>query len=196
MTSRTATTKRKKVLVAFEFSGRVRDAFEKKGWDAWSFDLQETESKNKSQHIKTDIYNYIDILKQKEFDLLIAHPPCTYTALSGNRWYVGTIERAEAVRKFAFWDRFDIPKRCIEHPVSVVSSQYRKPEQYIQPYEHGHGEIKKTGLWLTNLPKLLPSNEVAGRETKIHMMTPSPTRKNDRSRTYQGIADAMAEQWS
>jgi len=182
-------------LVAFEFSGRVREAFKKKGWDAWSIDIQQTEILS-GKHLMFNIYNHVEWIKDMKFDLLIAHPPCTYTAITGNRWYKDSVERQMGIAKFVFWDMFeDIPMRCVEHPVSIISSQHRKPDQYVQPWEFGHGETKKTGLWLTNLPKLKPTNIVDGREPKVWLMGPSPTRKNDRSRTYQGIADAMAEQW-
>lgn len=180
-----------RVLVACEYSGRVREAFRAKGHDAWSCDLLPSEDSSPF-HIQDDVTGEL----HKDWDLMIAHPPCTHLAVSGARWFKEKAkEQTEALLFVQFLMDAPIPKICIENPVSVISSKIRKPDQYIQPWEHGHGETKKTGLWLKNLPLLVPSNVVPGREPVVHRMGPSPDRWKERSRTYQGIADAMANQW-
>lgn len=183
---------RLKVLVACEYSGRVRNAFANRGWDAWSCDLlpSETEGNHYQGNVEDIISDY--------FDLMICHPPCTHLAVSGARYFAE--KRASGVQQEALeFVRMllDAPIKYIalENPVSIISTEIKKPTQYIQPWEHGHGETKKTGLWLKNLPALTPTNIVAGREAKILAMSPGPDRWKERSRTYQGIADAMAEQW-
>lgn len=179
-----------KVLVACEFSGIVRDAFKARGHDAWSCDLLPTEQP--SQHIQGDV---LEILEDG-WDIIIAHPPCTYLAVSGARWWeTKQVEQRKAIFFFMSLAEADIPKICVENPVGVMSTFWRKPDQYIQPWQFGHGETKKTGLWLKNLPKLKPTNIVDSREARIHKMPPSKNRGKLRSITYQGIADAMAEQW-
>jgi hypothetical protein len=178
-----------KVLVACEFSGVVRDAFRAKGHEAWSCDVI---AGNSPFHIMDDVRNLLN----RDWDLMIAHPPCTYTCVSGNKHYAGTQKRQDGIEFFRLFLEAPIPKICVEHPVSVISTAIRPPDQYIQPWQFGHGETKKTGLWLKNLPKLVPTNVVEGREPKIHKMPPSEDRGYLRSITYQGIADAMAEQWS
>ena len=178
-----------KVLVACEFSGVVRDAFISRGHRAVSCDLLDTV--RSGPHVRGDV---LDVLGDG-WDLVIAHPPCTALCVSGNRYYAGTEERRQAA---AFFQRFlDAPadKICVENPVGVISTIIRRPDQYIQPWQFGHGETKKTGLWLKNLPLLQPTNIVEGREQRIWKMPPSPDRGLLRSITYQGIADAMAEQW-
>jgi hypothetical protein len=177
-----------KVLVACEMSGRVREAFRNRGHDAWSCDLVDT---GHPSHLCGDARDYLS----DDWDLLIAHPPCTHTCVSGNRHYAGTKERAEGIEFFRLFLSAPCDKICVEHPVSVVSTAIRPPDQYIQPWQFGHGETKKTGLWLKNLPKLKPTNIVEGREPRIHRMAPSPERGMERSITYQGIAEAMADQW-
>lgn len=177
-----------RVLVACEQSGRVRDAFRAKGHDAYSCDIQDGVG---PYHIVDDVRNHL----QRDWDLIIAHPPCTYTCVSGNRHYAGTQKRAEGVEFFRLFLSAPCEKICIEHPVSVISTEIRPPDQYIQPWMFGHGETKKTGLWLKNLPKLEPTDIVEGREQRIWKMAPSPERGRERSITYQGIADAMADQW-
>jgi site-specific DNA-cytosine methylase len=179
------------VLIGCEFSGVVRDAFAAKGHDAWSCDIKSAEG----QHLKCDIYK---AFPTNQWHLIILHPPCTALCVAGNRHYAGTDERAGAIE----WTRhlFETAssicgKVAMENPVGVLSSAWRKPDQYIQPWEYGHGETKKTGLWLHNLPKLRPSNIVEGREQRIWRMAPSPDRGAKRSITYAGIAAAMAEQW-
>jgi site-specific DNA-cytosine methylase len=132
------------------------------------------------------------------WDLMIAHPPCTHLAVSGARHFKAKQEsgvQQEALEFVRLLLEADIPKIALENPISIISSKIRKPDQIIQPWQFGHGETKATCLWLKGLPKLVPTNIVEGREQRIHKMPPSPTRWKERSRTYQGIADAMAQQW-
>lgn len=183
-----------RVLVACEYSGRVREAFAAKGHDAWSCDLLETEQPG--QHIQGDVLELLD----GSWDLVIAHPPCTYLANSGVRWLKDPgrwelmLEGARFFRRFLYC----APRVCIENPIMHGNGQRAvgcKPSQIIQPYQHGHGETKATCLWLRNLPLLMPSNEVSGREQRVHLLPPGPDRWKERSRTFEGIALAMAEQW-
>ncbi len=179
-----------KVLIACEFSGIVRDAFTRKGHYAVSCDLLPSEKEG--MHWIGDCR---PIIKQK-WDLIIAHPPCTHLAVSGARWFKEKIkEQNEAVEFFMEIVNANSEKICVENPISIMSTKYRKPDQIIQPWQFGHGETKATCLWLKNLPKLIPENIVDGRENKIHKMPPSVDRWKNRSRTYQGIAEAMANQW-
>lgn len=185
------------VLVACEFSGIVRDAFRARGHEAWSADLLPSE--RPGPHIRGDV---LDVLYGDEFgrsdawDLLIAHPPCTHLAVSGARWFKDKqTEQAEALDFVRLLLDAPIPRIALENPVSVISSRIRKPDQTIQPWQFGHGETKATCLWLKNLPPLVPTNIVEGREQRVHRMPPGPDRWRERSRTYTGIAEAMAEQW-
>ena len=179
-----------KVLVACEYSGRVRDAFTAKGHDAISCDLLETEVLGK--HYKGDIKDII----YDGFDLMIAHPPCTHLAVSGSRhFWRKEKEQKEALDFVRFLMDAPIKRWCLENPVSVISSKIRPSDQTIQPYMFGHGETKATCFWLKNLPLLKPTKYVEGREPKVWLEPPGPDRWKNRSRTYQGIADAMAEQW-
>lgn len=179
-----------KVLVACEFSGVIREAFRAKGYDAWSCDLLESEIKG--QHIQGNVLEILD----KGWDLMIAHPPCTHLAVSGARWFKDKkMEQKEALEFVKILMDAPIDKIAIENPVSIISSKIRKPDQIIQPWQFGHGETKATCLWLKNLPKIIPSNIVEGREQKVWRMPPSDNRAKERSRTYSGIANAMAEQW-
>jgi len=179
-----------KVLVACEFSGTVREAFRSKGHDAWSCDLLPTN--RPGQHITGDVRRILS----DGWDLLIAHPPCTYLAVSGARWFKDRLaEQADAIDFVRLLLSADIPRVALENPVGVISSRIRKPDQIIQPWQFGHGETKATCLWLKNLPKLTPTDVVSGREQKVHRMPPSPDRWKLRSLTYPGIAHAMAEQW-
>ena len=130
------------------------------------------------------------------WDLMIAHPPCTHLAVSGARWFKEKAkEQAEALAFVRALMDAPIQRICIENPISIISSRIRKPDQIIQPWQFGHGETKATCLWLKNLPKLAPTNIVEGREARVHKMPPGPDRWKERSRTFRGIADAMAEQW-
>lgn len=179
-----------RVLVACEFSGIVRSAFTASGHDAWSCDLLPTEIPG--NHIQG---NVMDILDQG-WDMMIAHPPCTHLAVSGARWFKEKQkEQEEALEFVRLLLNAPIQKICLENPVSIISSRIRKPDQIIQPWMFGHGETKATCLWLKNLPKLVPTNIVEGREQRVHKMPPSETRWMERSRTYTGIAQAMADQW-
>ncbi len=127
---------------------------------------------------------------------MIAHPPCTHLAVSGARWFKNKKDKQyEAIFFFRKLALCSIPKICIENPISIMSSHHRKPDQIIQPWQFGHGETKATCLWLKGLPKLLPSSIVPGRVARVHKEPPSKDRWKNRSRTYQGIAQAMAQQW-
>ena len=181
----------KKILIACEYSGVVRDSFIRKGFNAVSCDLLPSES-NLGEHYCGNVLDIID----NGWDMMIAHPPCTNLAVSGARWFKYK-EREQAddlefVRKLM---NANIPHIAIENPISVISTKIRKPDQIIQPWMFGCGETKATCLWLKNLPKLKPTNIVEGREQRIHNLPPSPDRWKIRSRTYDGIAEAMAEQW-
>lgn len=130
--------------------------------------------------------------------LMIAHPPCTHLAVSGSRHFASKKASGVQDEALAFVQMLmdaPIPRICIENPISIISSRIRKPDQIIQPWQFGHGETKATCLWLKNLPKLAPTSIVEGREARVHRMPPSPTRWKERSRTYEGIANAMAQQW-
>jgi site-specific DNA-cytosine methylase len=182
-----------KVAVICEFSGIVREAFSKVGHDAWSFDLLPTEIPG--NHVSGNVQD-LPLDYWKQFDLAICHPPCTHLAVSGARWFKDKQKEQKQALDFVRW-LMDLPieKIAIENPVSIISSRIRKADQYIQPWQFGHGEVKKTGLWLKNLPLLQPTEIVEGREPKVHHMSPGPDRWKERSRTYSGIAAAMAEQW-
>jgi site-specific DNA-cytosine methylase len=185
-----------RVLVACEFSGIVRDAFTARGHDAWSCDLLPTE--RPGNHIQGDVIElfFDSIYPGLAFDLMIAHPPCTHLAVSGARWFKDKQnEQAEALGFVQMLMDAPIPKIAIENPISIISSRIQKPDQIIQPWQFGHGETKATCLWLQGLPKLQPTNIVEGRENKVHRCPPGPERWKIRSRTYQGLANAMAEQW-
>ncbi len=180
-----------RVLVACEYSGKVREAFRKLGHDAWSCDLLPADDGSK-YHYQCDVLEVID----RGWDLMIAHPPCTHLAVSGARWFKDKqVEQAEALEFVRQLLGAPINKIALENPISIISSKVRKPDQIIQPWQFGHGETKATCLWLKDLPKLTPTNIVEGRENRIWKMPPSKDRWKLRSETYQGIADAMAAQW-
>lgn len=179
-----------RVLVACEFSGIVRDAFIRAGHDAWSCDLLPSE--RPGPHIQADILTAIGT----EWDLMIAHPPCTHLAVSGARWFRDKKhEQEEALAFVRTLLAAPVAKIALENPISIISSRIRRPDQIIQPWMFGHGETKATCLWLKGLPKLTPTNIVGGRAARVHMEPPGPDRWKNRSRTFQGIADAMAAQW-
>jgi hypothetical protein len=179
-----------RVLVACEYSGVVRDAFTRKGHYVMSCDLLDSEVTG--NHYKGDVQ---DVLHDG-WDLMICHPPCTHLAVSGARWFKEKqAEQKEALEFVELLLNAPIPKICLENPVSIISSRIRKPDQIIQPWQYGHGETKATCLWLKNLPLLKPTNIVEGREARVHKMPPGPNRWKERSRTFQGIADAFAQQW-
>jgi site-specific DNA-cytosine methylase len=177
--------------VACEFSGTVREAFLRRGHDAWSCDLLPAED-GSNRHYQGDV---LEILGDG-WNLMVAHPPCTHLSVSGARWFADKQdEQREAIEFVKALMLAPIKYVAIENPVSVISSEIRPADQVIQPWQFGHGETKATCLWLKNLPPLIPTNVVAGREARIHRMPPGPDRWRERSRTYSGIAEAMAEQW-
>lgn len=179
-----------RVLIACEFSGIVRDAFAAQGHDAWSCDLLPTE--RPGQHHQGDV---LEFLSREKFDLVIAHPPCTYLAVSGARWWTGRQEEQRAAIEFA--RAFDdlAARVAVENPIGKLSTAWRKPDQIIQPWQFGHGEVKATCLWLKGLPPLKPTQLVSGRTPRVHHASPGPHRWKERSRTLPGIAEAMADQW-
>lgn len=184
--------KKMRVLVACEYSGTVRDAFLNAGHDAISCDLLPTDVLG--PHYQGDVFEIIN----DGWDLMIAHPPCTDIAVSGARHFAA--KKADGRQQIAldFVNRLleaPIDKIALENPISIISSHIRKPDQIVQPWQFGHGETKATCLWLKNLPLLVPTNIVSGREARIHKMPPSADRWKKRSKTYQGIAEAMADQW-
>lgn len=179
-----------KVLVACEYSGVVRDAFLARGHDAVSCDLLPTDAPG--PHIQGDVLEIVN----DGWDLMIAHPPCTHLAVSGARWFKNKqLEQAQALEFVQALLDAPIQRIALENPVSVISSHIRKPDQIIQPWQFGHGETKATCLWLKGLPPLQPTEIVAGREARVHKMPPSPDRWKLRSKTYEGMAAAMAAQW-
>ena len=183
-----------RVLIACEYSGTVRDAFIGGGHEAMSCDLLPTDVPG--PHYEGDLFDVIDY----PWDLLIAHPPCTHLAVSGSRHFEAKRNDGRQQAAVSFFMQIvrrsaHIQKVAIENPVCIMSSLYRKPDQIIQPWQFGHGETKATCLWLKGLPLLQPTNIVEGRENRIHRMPPSPDRWKERSKTFQGIADAMAKQW-
>lgn len=193
-----------RVLVACEFTGTVREAFADRGHDAWSCDLLPTLRKSR-KHIVGDV---VEVLR-RGWDLIIAHPPCTYLTVSGNKWMKPEFrhrfpnrpqQREDAIRFFFTLYGADCPKVAVENPIGVMSSRFRRPDQVVQPYQFGHPERKATCLWLRGLPLLQPTKIVPlpsdpALAQRLHYLPPSPDRWKERSKTFQGIADAMAEQW-
>jgi len=197
-----------RVLIACEFSGIVRDAFAARGHDAWSCDLLPSESPG--NHLQKHIY---DVLSLQSWDLMIAHPPCKFLALcqawrkypsksdcelyglspTDTAWRAVQREYAVGFSK-RLWEA-SIPRICLENPRSILSTRLARKSQTIHPWQFGHSERKETWLWLKNLPLLKPTNIVDGRLARVHRAAPGPDRWKERSRTLQGIADAMAEQW-
>lgn len=191
--------KKLRVLVGCEESGVVRDSFIAHGHNAWSNDL--LPPRNGGAHLQTCV---MDAIKNYgPWDIIILHPDCTALSVSGNRWYgrgtEGYQKRLDAISwTMGLWELAKTHARigvCLENPVGVLFHHLSGVLQYVQPYDFGHGETKKTGLMLHGLPKLLPTNKVPGRANRVWRMPPSKNRKRDRSETYQGIAKAMAEQW-
>jgi site-specific DNA-cytosine methylase len=194
-----------KVLIACEFSGTVRDAFLKLGHDAWSCDLEPTQTEG--NHHQGDMFNIIN----DGWDLIIAHPPCTHLAVSGARHFEKKRADGRQQQGIDFFMRvanIDVPKLAVENPIGIMSTLYRKPEQIIQPYEYGHGTTKATCLWLKGLPLLKPTNIVDKGEVVTFAsgkrmskwfyessQLPTKERERMRNKTFQGIADAMADQW-
>jgi site-specific DNA-cytosine methylase len=179
-----------RVLVACEFSGIVRDAFAALGHDAWSCDLLPTE--REGQHIQADVSKVLGW----DWDLMVAHPPCTHLAVSGARWFKDKQrEQAESLDFVRLLMDAPIERIAIENPVSIISSRIRKPDQVVQPWMFGHGETKATCRWLKNLPKLVATVVVEGRDNRVHFASPGPDRWKERSRFLPGMAAAMAAQW-
>lgn len=200
-----------RILVACESSGRVRAALRKRGHDAWSCDRAPAEDGSR-YHLQMDAlvaaymhrhagdanFTSLNYGHQSYWDGMIAFAPCTHLCSSGARWF--TEKRADGRQQagidffMALWQA-PIAKKAMENPIGIMSRLLRKPDQIIQPWMFGHGETKATCLWLQGLTKLVPTDVVEGRESRVHRMPPGPQRAIDRSRTYAGIADAMAEQW-
>lgn len=181
-----------KIIVGCEFSQVVTMAFRARGHEAYSCDILPGEQ-NADWHFQEDIFY---LLKRERFELGVFHPPCTHLSVSGARWFKNKVDEQKlAIEFFMKLVNADIPKIAIENPISIMSTRYRKPDQIIQPWQFGHGETKATCLWLKNVPKLIPTHIVSGRESRIHKMAPSANRAKLRSISYQGIADAFAEQW-
>jgi len=195
----------KRVLVACEFSAIVRDAFRARGFDAWSCDTLPTEG-DPAWHYECDIFDVLGL----GWDLMIAHPPCTYLANSGNKHlYLGMKKEngrdperwrlmADGAAFFSALLNAPIEHIAVENPIMSPYGREiigRPQDQVVQPWQFGHGETKATCFWLKNLPKLVPTNIVEGREARVHMMSPGPQRWYERSRTFHGIASAMADQW-
>jgi hypothetical protein len=197
------------ILIACEFSGIVREAFKAKGHNAWSCDILPTSAEG--QHYQGDLFSFID----RDWDMIIAHPPCTYLTVTGNKWNKPEFKGRFPTREQDIADAKDFfmriamhpcPKIAIENPVGIMSTQYQKPTQIIQPYQFGHRHSKRTCLWLKGLPKLVPTDIVepeyiiyqGKRYSAHHGATGAKNHKERmllRSKTFQGIADAMAEQW-
>jgi hypothetical protein len=195
------------VLIGCEESQEVCKAFRLLGHNAYSNDLIDSSGDYPDYHLKMDVFEAIKYMK---WDLAIFHPPCTYLTVSANKWYkdqpprksgtlVGAERRAARVESVEFFMKLyncDIPHVAIENPIGVMSSEFRKPNQVLQPWMFGHGETKATCLWLRDLPNLIPSNIVAGREQKMFTLSPTKDRAKLRSKTYSGIAEQMALQWT
>ncbi len=195
-----------RVLIACEFSGRVRDSFRQRGHESWSCDLEPSEGIFKNYHIIGNCLEILDGINNKPRDLLIAHPPCTYLSNSGVRWLYKNKTRDETrwqkmILAAEFFNQLlnaPIDKIAIENPIihkyakEIVKENYK---QIIQPWYFGHGETKSTCLWLKNLPKLIPTKMIFNHNNRIHSAPDSKGRQKERSRTYLGIARAMADQW-
>ncbi len=182
-----------RVLIACECSGRVREALRARGHDAWSCDVLPAED-NSPYHIQRDVLEVIG--PDEDWDMMIAFPPCTRLCVSGARWFKQyATEQEQAVEFFMKLANSPIKKIAIENPIGIMSSRWRKPDQIVQPWQFGHGEVKATCLWLKGLPLLQPTSIVSGRYPRIHRMAPGPERSRERSRTFQGIADAIGAQW-
>lgn len=180
-----------RILIACEFSAVVRDAFRGRGHDAYSCDLLPSEG-DPAFHIQDDIRAHL-----RGWDLMIAHPPCTHLAVSGARWFKDKQqEQADALAFVRLLLSAPIPRICLENPVSIISSRIRRPDQIIQPFHYGDPFRKTTCLWLKNLPRLVPTNDLGTGAQACWREPPSPDRWKKRSRTYPGIAAAMADQWS
>jgi len=183
------------VLIGFEESQTICIAFLNLGHNAYSCDLQDCSGERPDKHLKMDIFKAI---KLKKWDLIILHPPCTFTAVSGNRWYWNSPLRVEGAKlcKDSWQSACNVcAKVALEQPKTIMQQYIGKKSQVIHPWQFGHGETKETWIWLKNLPKLIPTNIVDGRDHRIWKMPPSDDRQKLRSKTYKGIAIAIAEQW-
>lgn len=182
-----------RILIGCEESAKVRDAFRTAGHDAYSCDLIGTRG-DSAWHMTGDIF--AAIYTKGPWDMLVCFPPCTHVARSGARWWPSKIGLQRKALEF-MRDLLEcpVPRIAMENPIGAFNSWWCKPDQIIQPWQFGHGDTKATCLWLKNLPLLKPTDIVEGREPRSWRMGPSPTRARDRSETYQGVANAMAEQW-
>ena len=184
-----------KILVACEESQAVTIELRWLGHDAYSCDIEPCSGGHPEWHLQVDA---LELLKMK-WDMILAFPPCTHLAVSGARYFEQKRKDGRQQAAIDFFMRFanaDCPKIAIENPVGIMSSVWRKPDQIIQPWQFGHGETKKTCLWLKGIPLLVPTNIVDGREQRIWKMPPSEDRAKNRAKTFPGIARAMAEQWA
>lgn len=184
-----------RILIACEESQAVCIEMRRLGHEAYSCDLQPCSGGHPEWHLQCDA---LELLKMR-WDLIIAHPPCTDLASSGARWFPEKRADGRQQKSIEFFMRFvnaDCPRIAIENPIGIMSSIYRKPDQIIQPWQFGHGETKATCLWLKGLDALTPTNIVGGREHRVWRMAPGPDRAKERSKTFPGIARAMAEQWA
>lgn len=194
------------ILIGCEESQEVCKAFRSKGHEAYSCDLLPCSGGHSEWHLQMDIF---DAISMYPWDMMIAHPECTYLTVSANGWFkdqlerksgalVGEARRIARIESMAFFMRLykiNIPKIALENPIGVMSSMFRKPDQVLQPWMFGHGETKATCLWLKGLPKLISTDVVDGREQRLHKLSPSADRAKQRSKTFPGIALAMATQW-
>lgn len=187
--------KKLNVLVGFEESQTICKAFRAAGHLAYSCDLQECSGGRPEWHLLGDFFK---VVKIESWDLIIIHPPCTYTALSGNRWYAGTRKRENGAllcaRAWRYAKKYG-KAAALEQPMTMVGAIIGKHTQVIHPWQFGHGEKKETWLWLHNLPKLQPTKIVSGRVERVFLMPPGPDRSKLRSKTYEGVANAMVKQW-
>jgi len=184
-----------KILVACEESQVVTKEFRKLGHKAWSCDILPCSGGHPEWHIQHDV---TEALMLNDYDMIIAFPPCTHLCSSGARWFEEKRKdgrQQQGINFFMMFVNHSCPKIAIENPIGIMSTHYRKPDQIIQPWQYGHGETKATCLWLKGLPKLEPTNIVEGRHARVHLMGPSKDRARLRSKTYTGIAKAMAKQW-
>lgn len=195
-----------RILIGCEESQAVCIEFRKLGHEAYSCDLIECSGDHPEWHLQMDVF---EAIKLKQWDAAIFFPTCTYLTISANKWYKdqpkrksGTLvgqergqARIEAIEFFMNLYNCGIPKIAVENPIGVMSSEFRKPDQVLQPWMFGHGETKATCLWLNGLPKLIPTNIVDGREQRLHRLPKTADRAKLRSKTFPGIAKAMAEQW-
>ena len=184
-----------KILVACEESQAVTIEMRRLGHEAYSCDIEPCSGGHPEWHLQVDA---LELLKMK-WDMILAFPPCTHLAVSGARYFEQKRKDGRQQAAIDFFMRFanaDCPKIAIENPVGMMSSVWRKPDQIIQPWQFGHGETKKTCLWLKGIPLLVPTNIVDGREQRIWKMPPSEDRAKNRAKTFPGIARAMAEQWA